>query len=85
MNIEYLTVEHLEYLHDMVIERDGGINGRPPHKLEGILGMPMTGFGEFDKYPTIEEKAAVYLYYLASGHAFSDGNKRTSYSATHVF
>ncbi|MGC9933786.1 type II toxin-antitoxin system death-on-curing family toxin [Priestia aryabhattai] len=85
MDIRYLDLEDLEALHDQALEDYGGIPGRPEHKLEGILEMPKAGFLDYEKYPSIIEKAAVYLYYLASGHAFSDGNKRTSYAATFVF
>jgi death-on-curing protein len=45
----------------------------------------MAGFGDHEKYPTIAEKAAACLYYLATGHCFVDRNKRTSYSAAFMF
>ncbi|WP_026629748.1 RhuM family protein [Dyadobacter alkalitolerans] len=34
------------------------------------------GFGDFDFYPSIEEKAAVLLYLIIKNHSFIDGNKR---------
>ncbi|MCE7070704.1 virulence RhuM family protein [Dyadobacter sp. CY327] len=34
------------------------------------------GFGDFDFYPSIEEKAAVLLYLVIKNHSFIDGNKR---------
>ncbi|WP_354005867.1 Fic family protein [Fictibacillus terranigra] len=36
-------------------------------------------------YPTLEEKAAVYHCFLAIGHCFFDGNKRTSYAKAFAF
>ena len=36
-------------------------------------------------YPTIELKAAVYLYNITENHIFSDGNKRTGLLALHIF
>ena len=33
-------------------------------------------FDEKDLYPTLEEKAANLLYYIAKNHSFTDGNKR---------
>ncbi len=34
------------------------------------------GFGDFDFYPSIEEKAATLLYLIVKNHSFVDGNKR---------
>lgn len=72
-------------MHDKALEDFGGLPGRDKNKLEGILAMPMAGFGDHEEYPTIEQKAAIYLYYLASAHGFKDGNKRTSYLAVFTF
>jgi prophage maintenance system killer protein len=33
-------------------------------------------FGGVDLYPSIEEKAANFLYFVVKNHSFSDGNKR---------
>ncbi|NSL52724.1 type II toxin-antitoxin system death-on-curing family toxin [Calidifontibacillus erzurumensis] len=85
MNIEYLTVEDVEQLHDLTLEKYGGLPGREIGKLEGVLALPMSGFGDIERFPTLAEKAAVYLYYLAIGHCFVDGNKRTAYLSTFTF
>ncbi|PLR86442.1 type II toxin-antitoxin system death-on-curing family toxin [Bacillus sp. V33-4] len=85
MHIEYLNVEDVEELHDLALAEYGGLPGREKNKLEGILGIPYAGYGDFEKYPSIVEKAAVYLYYLASGHGFIDGNKRTAYLSVFTF
>ncbi|MFD0051452.1 type II toxin-antitoxin system death-on-curing family toxin [Actinomycetes bacterium NPDC127524] len=85
MGFEYLLVEDVEQMHDLALEDYGGLPGREKNKLEGILSMPMGGFGDYEEYPSIEQKAAVYLYYLASGHGFIDGNKRTAYLAVFTF
>lgn len=82
---EYLTVEDVEGLHEDALDSYGGLPGREPGKLEAKLALPMSGFGDFERFPTIEEKAAVYHYYLASGHCFLDANKRTSYLAAVTF
>lgn len=84
-NIIYLEVEDVEEIHDMLLERDGGLAGREPGKLESKLALPMSGFGDFERYPTLAEKAAVYHYHLAGGHCFFDANKRTSYAAMVLF
>jgi death-on-curing protein len=36
-------------------------------------------------YPSIFEKAAIYLYSLAKNHPFNDANKRTAFQATWIF
>lgn len=85
MEIDYLTVEDVENLHQLALNLYGGIHGRDIGKLEAKLALPYSGFGDYERYPTIAEKAAVYYYHLASGHCFKDGNKRTSYLATFTF
>ena len=85
MEFDYLQVEDVEALHDMALRDFGGVPGREKGKLEAKLALPMSGYGDYERYPTIEEKAAVYYYHLASGHCFTDGNKRTSYLATFTF
>ncbi|MEC0276903.1 type II toxin-antitoxin system death-on-curing family toxin [Peribacillus frigoritolerans] len=85
MEVDYLLVEDVVALHDYALDLYGGTPGREPGKLEGTLSLPDSGFGDYERFPLIEEKAAVYHYYLASGHCFTDGNKRTSYLAAFTF
>ncbi|ALX50035.1 hypothetical protein AOX59_16480 [Lentibacillus amyloliquefaciens] len=85
MKVEYLELEDVIELHDQALKDFGGIQGREPGKLEAKLALPMSGYGDFERYPSIEEKASVYLYEMASGHCFSDGNKRTSFLSTFTF
>ena len=85
MHFKYLEVEDVEDLHDMAVELYGGLPGRVIGKLVAKLALPMSGFGEYNRFPSIYEKAAVYHYELASGHAFIDGNKRTSYLSAFTF
>lgn len=45
--------------------------------LEGIFGnIFQSAFGE-DVYPSVEEKAVHFLYFIVKNHPFTDGNKRT--------
>lgn len=44
----------------------------------------MEAFG-VEMYPTLTEKAAAYLFFLARNHAFVDGNKRTAYACAAMF
>ena len=50
------------------LERDRG--------LESIIGNIYASFDNKDVYPTIEEKAANFLYLITKNHTFIDGNKR---------
>ncbi len=44
--------------------------------LKSILGAVYQSFDEKDVYPTIQEKAANFLYLITKNHTFIDGNKR---------
>ena len=50
------------------LERDEG--------LKAIIGNIYQSFDGKDLYPTIEEKAANFLYLITKNHTFIDGNKR---------
>lgn len=50
------------------LERDKG--------LESIIGNIYGSFNGQDVYPSIEEKAANFLYLITKNHTFIDGNKR---------
>ena len=44
--------------------------------LKAILGAIYQSFDGKDVYPSIEEKAANFLYMIVKNHVFIDGNKR---------
>ena len=44
--------------------------------LQAIIGNIYASFDGKDVYPTIEEKAANFLYLITKNHTFIDGNKR---------
>lgn len=44
--------------------------------LEGIIGNIYQTFHGKDVYPSIEEKAVNFLYFVVKNHVFIDGNKR---------
>lgn len=45
---------------------------------ESALASPFASFGDFERYPGIDTKAAVLLQRVASNHALPDGNKRAA-------
>ena len=44
--------------------------------IERIVGSIFQSAGGEDVYPSIEEKAAHFLYFMVKDHPFIDGNKR---------
>lgn len=50
---------------------------REKGSLAGIIGNVMQAFGGKDMYPTVEEKAAHFMYFVIKNHPFLDGNKRS--------
>ena len=72
-----LTVEEIIELHDKLIDRTGGSQGlRDQSLLESAVYSAMSGFEGREAYPTIQEKAARFMFTLTNNHAFVDGNKR---------
>lgn len=72
-----LTVEEISSLHDKLIERTGGSHGlRDQSLLESAVYSAMSGFGDNEAYPSVEEKAARLMFSITNNHAFVDGNKR---------
>jgi death-on-curing protein len=52
---------------------------------EGALAAPFAGFGNYDLFPALHEKAAVYCSRIATYHPLPDGNKRTAYDVMREF
>ena len=44
--------------------------------FKSSIGQIYQTFGGVDLYPSVEEKAAMLLYFVTKNHSFSDGNKR---------
>ena len=77
-------------INEETIIADGG-NFMPPHNflhesnLDYIIDIiDAEMFGQ-PLYPTIADKASVYLYNIICNHIFSDGNKRTGLGVALVF
>jgi death-on-curing protein len=49
------------------------------------LGAPFAGFGDFEAFPSLAEKAAVYCSRIVRYHPLPDGNKRTGYDVMREF
>lgn len=72
-----LNIAEVVKLHSKLINKTGGSDGiRDMNMLESAVASVEARFGGYEKYPTIEEKAARLCFSLISNHAFIDGNKR---------
>ncbi len=49
------------------------------------LAAPFAGFGDYEAFPALHEKAAVYCSRIVAYHPLPDGNKRTAYDAMREF
>lgn len=82
----FLTLDEVLAIHAHLIERYGGEPGiRDRGLLESALAMPEATFSEEDLHPTLEEKAAAYLFHLVKNHPFVDGNKRVGLAVALTF
>lgn len=90
--IKYLSEDDITSVHDALV-RDfesykdpispPGI--RDDNLLSSAIMRSQTGFGNQQKYPTIEMAGAALLHSLVLNHAFCNGNKRTGLVSLLVF
>ena len=86
MGWNYITLDDMLAIHDILIERYGGVSGvRDQALLESALAQPAQTFDGVDLYPTIEEKGARYAFGIINNHPFADGNKRAGAAALAMF
>lgn len=52
---------------------------------EAALAAPFAGFGDYEAFPAVHEKAAIYCSRIATYHPLPDGNKRTAYDVMREF
>lgn len=81
-----IDLEEVLQLHEIAIEKFGGIKGvRDQKLLESAINRPFVTFGGEDLYKTVEEKASAVLESIIKNHPFHDGNKRTAYLVYRLF
>ncbi len=84
--MRYLKLSEILYLHRIIIEKSGGIEGiRNLGGLESAIALPKQSFGGTDFYPSLIEKAAVLCFSIIANHPFIDGNKRAGHAAMETF
>ena len=86
MSFKYISLEEILRLHFQLIEDFGGSHGvRDENRLKSVIeASRQTAFGK-EQYPSIYEKAAVYVRNIIGDHPFSDDNKRTAITVCGVF
>jgi len=78
----HLDVEALIELADLAV--GGQAQVRDLGLLSSAAARPQSGFGDFEAYPTLFEKAGALLHSILSNHALVDGNKRLGWTAAVV-
>jgi death-on-curing protein len=56
-----------------------------PPLRSSALAAPRAGFGDYEAFPTLIDKAAVLVERLARNHPLPDGNKRCAFLALERF
>ncbi|MBI4096585.1 MAG: type II toxin-antitoxin system death-on-curing family toxin [Candidatus Levybacteria bacterium] len=83
---KYLILDEVIAIHDSMIELYGGSFGiRDIGLIQSAVSRPQASFAGIDLYPTIFNKVAALFHSLMFNHAFLDGNKRTTMTATARF
>ncbi len=88
--MDYLGKEEIIYINRATLDRHGGLFIPPSNLLHEesldylIASVDGTVFGE-PMYPTLPDKAALYMFNFISNHVFQDGNKRTGLEAAKLF
>ena len=86
MSLHYVEIQEVYLIHTLIIKRAETKAGiRDFTLLHSAVERPKATFDGEDMYPSIFDKAAALLQSLTLNHPFTDGNKRTAWSATHKF
>ncbi len=81
----WVTRIAVEAMHFEQLREHGGLQGvRNPNGLEAALARAQQRHA-YDSAADVADLAAAYLFGIARGHPFSDGNKRTALATALVF
>lgn len=83
---KYLSLEEILRIHFQVVEDFSGSHGvRDEGRLESLVAASKQEVFGTEQYPSILDKAAVYLRNVIGDHPFVDGNKRTGVTIVGIF
>ena len=86
MSPTFLTLEDVIEIHELQVERYGGLHGvRDQGLVESALAQPEATFAGEYLHGGLFEMAAAYLFHLVRNHGLLDGNKRTGLLTALVF
>lgn len=75
MEFIYFDLAHAKRTHDYIIAESGGLYGeREIGNIESVIDHIQNDW----YYPEFEDKLTHLVFTVNTGHAFTDGNKRTS-------
>jgi death-on-curing protein len=81
-----IKIELVITIHELLIEKYGGIHGiRDIKSLESAIARPFMTFEKENLYPTPILQATALIESLISNHPFLDGNKRIGYVMMRFF
>lgn len=76
-NNKIIYEDCMDIVNNLKFNSDSDLFGLEKNQgLKAIIGTIYQSFDGKDLYPTIEEKAANFLYLITKDHTFIDGNKR---------
>jgi death-on-curing protein len=81
-DFNYFELKHAIIIHDKIIEITGGLHG---NRDIGLLESLTDHVRNDTYYPKITDKLTHIVYSIAMGHAFNDGNKRSSIALGGLF
>jgi death on curing protein len=87
----YLTKEQILSINkDMILSfggvyYEGSCNIKNDNSFGYLLSAPNQEIFGIERYPSIFDKAAAFLFYIIKDHIFCDGNKRTGMVAAFTF
>jgi death-on-curing family protein len=85
MALRFLTADQIVHMHDVLLRRYGGEEGRG-HRGPGNEGVDAAVQAVKNSYyEDPRELAAAYAVYVVQGHVFMDGNKRAGRAAMLAF
>lgn len=83
---KYLSLAEVLRIHSNMIRHYGGSHGvRDLGLVKSAIARPRAGFGDFEAYPDLFDKAAIIIHSLLKNHPFIDGNKRTAIASCALF
>lgn len=88
--MRYLTKEYVVFINRKTIRDHGGQYVAPYNflhesALDYLIDAPQAEMFGQEMYPSISDKAGLYLFSIVANHIFQDGNKRTGLEAALLF